>query len=152
MQAELSRLPHGEPFVFVDRVIDLDIGRSIRGERLIREDEPWCRGHFPGRPLFPGVLIVEALAQLGGILASASEEQQGPESRGPGPRASGPLLLLAVDKVRLRRPVLPGQTLRLEVTVLGHRSGAWKLRGEASVDGQRCAEAQLLLGPAGPRS
>ncbi len=97
--------------------------------------EPWFQGHFPGRPIMPGVLIVEALAQIGGILAYASE---------PFDASNSLMYFLGIDKAKFRRPVTPGDKLDLEVSIVHHRTNVWKFRGEASVDGTLCASAELL--------
>jgi 3-hydroxyacyl-[acyl-carrier-protein] dehydratase len=131
----LEILPHRYPFVMVDRVTELTAGASIRGRKMVSYDEPWCQGHFPGRPIFPGVLIVECLAQLGGILAYASEPFD--------PQRSA-MYFLGIDKAKFRHVVTPGDQLDLFVEVLHHRSNVWKLRGEATVEGTLCASGELL--------
>ncbi len=131
----LAILPHRYPFVLVDRVTSIDAGKSIRGHKCVAFNEPWFQGHFPSRPIMPGVLIVEALAQIGGILAYATE---------PFDAASSLMYFLGIDKAKFRRPVTPGDKLDLEVTVIHHRTNIWKLKGEASVDGTLCAQGELL--------
>lgn len=131
----LSILPHRYPFVMVDRVTEVVAGKSIRGHKCVTYNEPWFPGHFPQRPLMPGVLILEALAQIGGILAYASD---------PFDASSNLMYFLGIDKAKFRHVVVPGDRLDLYVTVLHHRSNVWKLRGEASVDGTLCAEGELL--------
>jgi 3-hydroxyacyl-[acyl-carrier-protein] dehydratase len=131
----LKVLPHSWPFVMVDRVTDLRPHESIRGHKCVSMNEPWFLGHYPQNPIMPGVLIVEALAQIGGILAYASE---------PFDEESSLLYFLGIDKAKFRRPVIPGDRLDLEVSVIQHRSNVWKLRGEASVDGTLCAQGELL--------
>lgn len=131
----LSILPHRYPFVMVDRVTDIVAGEVIHGYKNVSINEPFFTGHFPGDPIMPGVLIVEALAQIGGILAYASDPFD----------ASGSLMyFLGIDKTKFRHPVRPGDRLDLEVKALGHHSNVWKLRGEATVNGTLCAEGQLL--------
>jgi len=131
----LEVLPHRYPFVMVDRVTEIESGKSIRGHKMVSYNEPWAEGHFPGRPILPGVLIIEALAQIGGILAYASE---------PFDAANSLMYFLGIDKAKFRRPVTPGDRLDLEVTVLHHRTNVWKLKGEASVEGTLCAQGELL--------
>jgi 3-hydroxyacyl-[acyl-carrier-protein] dehydratase len=131
----LSILPHRWPFVLVDRVTDVVPGERIRGHKCVTFNEPWFQGHFPQRPIMPGVLILESLAQIGGILAYASE---------PFDASNSLMYFLGIDKAKFRRPVTPGDKLELEVTVLHHRTNVWKLKGEASVEGTLCAHAELL--------
>ena len=131
----LSILPHRFPFVMVDRVTEVIPKQSIRGHKGVTYNEPWFQGHFPQRPIMPGVLILESLAQIGGILAYASD---------PFDATTSLMFFLGVDKAKFRRTVEPGDRLDLYVEVLHHRSNVWKLRGEASVDGSLCAEAELL--------
>jgi 3-hydroxyacyl-[acyl-carrier-protein] dehydratase len=132
----LRRLPHRHPFVLVDRVLEVVPGEHITGRKMVAYNEPWFRGHFPERPVMPGVLIVEALAQLGGVLAYATAG---------GGTAPGHMLLLGLDKVRFRRPVTPGDALDLSVEVIHRRGDVWKLRGEARVAGALCAHGELLV-------
>jgi 3-hydroxyacyl-[acyl-carrier-protein] dehydratase len=131
----LSILPHRYPFVMVDRVTEILAGKSIRGHKCVSYNEPWFQGHFPQRPIMPGVLILEALAQIGGILAYASE---------PLDATSNLMFFLGIDKAKFRHTVTPGDRLDLYVEVLHHRSNVWKLRGEARVDGTLCAEGEML--------
>lgn len=131
----LQILPHRWPFVMVDRVTQVVAGERIVGHKCVTMAEPWCQGHFPGRPIMPGVLIIEALAQIGGILAYASE---------PFDASNSLMYFLGIDKAKFRRPVIPGDRLDLEVTIAHHRTNVWKFRGEASVDGTLCASAELL--------
>jgi 3-hydroxyacyl-[acyl-carrier-protein] dehydratase len=131
----LQILPHRWPFVMVDRVTDVVPRERIVGHKCVTMGEPWAQGHFPARPIFPGVLIIEALAQIGGILAYASE---------PFDASSSLMYFLGIDKAKFRRPVTPGDRLDLEVTILHHRTNVWKFKGEASVDGTLCASAELL--------
>lgn len=131
----LSILPHRSPIVMVDRVTEIVPGERIRGHKCVAFNEPWFQGHFPGYPIMPGVLILEALVQTGGILAYASEPFD------PGGKI---MLFLGIDKARFRSPVTPGDRLDLDVQAVQRRGTVWKMRGKASVDGKLCAEAELL--------
>lgn len=125
----LDALPHAAPFRLVDEVTAFEPGVRIVGFREVRADEPWFAGHFPGNPVLPGVIILESLAQVGGMLAQE-----------PGMR------LLGVDKAKLRRAVVPGDRLELEAELLQRYGKAIKVRASASVAGERVADAELLLG------
>ena len=131
----LEILPHRYPFVLVDRVTEIVPGERIRGLKMVSYNEPWCQGHFPGRPIMPGVLIIEALAQIGGILVYATE---------PFDSERNLMYFLGIDKAKFRHTVTPGDRLDLQVEVVHHRSNVWKLRGEATVDGTLCAQGELL--------
>jgi 3-hydroxyacyl-[acyl-carrier-protein] dehydratase len=131
----LQILPHRWPFVMVDRVTEIVEHKVIRGHKCVSMGDPWFQGHFPGKPIMPGVLILEALAQLGGILAYASD---------PFDPTNSLMYFLGIDKAKFRRVVTPGDRLDLEVSVIHHRSNVWKLRGEASVEGALCAQGELL--------
>jgi 3-hydroxyacyl-[acyl-carrier-protein] dehydratase len=131
----LTILPHRWPFVLVDRVTQIEPHKRIRGIKAVGFNEPWFQGHFPKQPIMPGVLILEAMAQIGGILAYASE---------PFDVTNALMYFLGIDKAKFRRPVIPGDRIDLEVEVLHHRSNVWKLRGSATVDGVLCSEAELL--------
>lgn len=135
VQKILEILPHRYPFVLVDRVTEVVPGQSIRGVKMVSVNEPWVAGHFPGRPIMPGVLIIESLAQIGGILAYASE---------PFDASKSLMYFLGLDKVKFRHIVTPGDRLDLFVEIVHHRSNVWKLRGEATVDGTLCAQGELL--------
>ncbi|HEV8246002.1 MAG TPA: 3-hydroxyacyl-ACP dehydratase FabZ [Polyangiaceae bacterium] len=131
----LEILPHRFPFLMVDRVTEIVPKQSIKGFKLVSNNEPWCQGHVPGYPILPGVLIIEALAQIGGILAYASEPFDVSQSQ---------MYFLGIDKAKFRHAVSPGERLDLFVEVIQHRSNVWKLRGEATVDGTLCAQGELL--------
>lgn len=131
----LTILPHRWPFVLVDRVTEVVAGKRILGHKCVTMGEPWFQGHFPARPIMPGVLIVEALAQIGGILAYATE---------PFDASNSLMYFLGIDKAKFRRPVIPGDRLDLQVSVVHHRTNVWKFHGEASVEGTLCASAELL--------
>jgi 3-hydroxyacyl-[acyl-carrier-protein] dehydratase len=127
-------LPHRYPFLLVDRVDELGPDRIV-ARKLVSRNEPHFNGHFPGHPVMPGVLIIEALAQAGALLA-ASVVSFDP--------AKQVVYFMAIDKARFRKAVVPGDVLSLEVTPLRKGGAIWKLRGEAKVDGTLVAEAELL--------
>jgi beta-hydroxyacyl-ACP dehydratase FabZ len=127
-------LPHRFPFLLIDRVLELGDDKVV-ALKNVTVNEPFFPGHFPGQPIMPGVLIVEAMAQAGGILALTVM----------GESAAGKLVyFMAIDKVKFRRPVVPGDQLRLEVTPLRKGGAVWKMAGKAIVDGQVAAEAEFL--------
>lgn len=130
-------LPQRYPFLLVDRVVEIDIGRRIIALKNVTVNEPFFSGHFPGRPLMPGVLLCEALVQAGGILAHATA----PDSMGRGKIA----MLTALDRARFRQKVVPGDQLRLEVETVRRRGSFWRMRGAASVAGKVVAELEFTL-------
>ena len=132
---EIQRiLPHRYPFLLVDRVIEIS-PQKIVALKNVSAGEPHFQGHFPGHPVMPGVLIIEALAQAGALLAA--------KTVGFDP-ATQVVYFMAIDKAKFRKPVVPGDQLQLEVVPLRMGGKIWKLRGEAKVDGQVVCEAELL--------
>ncbi len=134
IQAIMDLLPHRYPFLLVDRIIELVKGEKVVGLKNVTMNEPHFQGHFPGRPIMPGVLIVEAMAQVGGVLAfeSASEE------------VGGLIYFMSIDKVKFRQPVFPGDQLILETKVLKLKRKIIKMSGTASVDGKVVTEAEFM--------
>ena len=132
----VALLPHRFPFQFVDRVLAFEDGQRIVALKNVSINEPFFSGHFPEQPLMPGVLICEALAQAGGLLAHRSSD---------GVPRGRVVVLTGIDRARFRRPVLPGDQLHLEVAVVKRHRPLWKMRGVARVDGHAVAEADLLL-------
>lgn len=131
----LRILPHRAPFVLLDRVIEIEPRKSARALKCVTYNEPFFPGHFPGKPIFPGVLILEALAQLIGVLAYASE---------PFDSSQKIMYFMGIDRARFRAPVVPGDRMELEVEVIQRKSNIWKCAGTAKVDDALCAEAELL--------
>jgi 3-hydroxyacyl-[acyl-carrier-protein] dehydratase len=127
-------LPHRYPFLMVDAILELEPRKRIVGVKNVTITEPHFQGHFPGKPIMPGVLILEAMAQTGGLLLL----QEIPD------REKKLLYFVAVDNARFRRPVLPGEQLLLEVTLTSWRGDFCKLAGKATVQGQLAAEATLM--------
>ena len=130
----MKTLPHAYPFLLVDRIVEIEPDKRIVGIKNVTYNEPFFPGHFPGRPIMPGVLIVEAMAQTAGVLAFKSM---------PG-EVQKPVYFLGIDNVRFRKPVTPGDQLRLEVEITKHRQAIWGFKGKALVDGKLVAEAELL--------
>jgi len=131
----MKLLPHRYPFILVDRVVELVEGDKIIALKNVTINEPFFAGHFPGAPIMPGVLIIEAMAQTGGILFAVSQPE---EKRG------GPVYFMGMDKVKFRKPVVPGDQLIFEVKILNMRSKAVKMSGIATVDGKCVAEAEFM--------
>ncbi len=130
----MKRLPHRYPLLLVDRVLDFEVEKSIRALKNVTFNEPHFAGHFPEYPVMPGVLIVEAMAQVGGILAfySAPKDQE------------FLVFFTGIDGVRFRKPVRPGDQLIFELHCLRRRGLMWKFHGEAFVDGELVCEGDLM--------
>jgi len=133
-QAIQELLPHRFPFLLVDRIIELVPKVRIVGIKQVSINEPFFQGHFPGAPVMPGVLVVEALAQVGAVLALREIEN----------RDEKLVLFTGIREARFRRPVVPGDTLTLEVTAIRIGSRVQRMRGEAKVDGQLVADADIM--------
>lgn len=125
-------IPHREPFLLVDCILEIIPGARAVGLKDVSADEPYFRGHFPGHPVMPGVLVVEALAQTGAILMLHGQG----DDRVP--------LFAGIDRARFRRPVVPGDRLLLEVTVLQQRPGTCRMKGVARVGPELAAQAEIL--------
>jgi beta-hydroxyacyl-ACP dehydratase FabZ len=130
----MKLLPHRYPMLLIDRILEIDPGKRIVGLKNVSANEQFFQGHFPGAPVMPGVLIVEAMAQCGAVLFLRDLED----------RDRKLFLFGGVDKARFRRPVVPGDQLIIECELLAKRSNTVKLRGTAKVDGNVVAEAEML--------
>ncbi len=130
-------LPHRYPFLLIDRVTDYTLGKTLSAIKNISITEPFFQGHFPDRPVFPGVLILEAMAQASAILASHSPEAKAAEN--------AILLFAGVDKARFKRPVEPGDQLIIGVEQTHYKSRIWKYATKASVDGKLAASAEVMF-------
>lgn len=127
-------LPHRYPFLLVDRILELELGKRIVGIKNVTINEPFFAGHFPGHPIMPGVLIVEAMAQVGGVLLMRSLDARAEKKV---------LYFTGIDRARFRRPVVPGDQLRFEVEILQIRRQVCRMKCIASVEGKLVAEAEL---------
>jgi len=129
-------LPHRYPFLLIDRVLDIEIGKRLTAIKNVSFNEPQFTGHFPSQPIMPGVLIIEALAQATGILAFKSEVGR--------PQEGQIYMLVGVDNTRFKRTVEPGDQLKLEVEVLAVKRGIWKFKGIAYVDDKVVTSSELM--------
>lgn len=132
-----SYLPHRYPFLLIDRVVELDVGESIRGYKNITMNEELFNGHFPGQPIFPGVLILEAMAQLSGVLAFETKDKR--------PADGVNYLFGGVEKARFRRPVIPGDRLDMVSKIIADRSRMMKFECSAYVDDALACSAVLSV-------
>jgi beta-hydroxyacyl-ACP dehydratase FabZ len=130
----LEMLPHRYPFLLVDRILEVEGTRKIVGLKNVTINEPFFQGHFPGHPVMPGVLIVEAMAQTGGMLLLEQITD----------RDRKVVYFMALDNVKFRKPVVPGDQLRMEVEMLQFRGKVARMKGTALVDGQVVTEAEMM--------
>ena len=135
IQKIMSMLPHRYPFLLVDRVVAMEPGKSIEAYKCVSFNEPFFQGHFPGLPVMPGVLIMEALAQAGGIMVL--------EGLGAEKTHNKICLFTGIERARFRRSVTPGDRLDLSCTLVRNRLSLWKIAGVATVNGQVVAEGEL---------
>jgi len=129
----MKLLPHRYPFLLVDRVLEIDAGKKIVGLKNVTINEPFFPGHFPGHPVMPGVLIVEAMAQVAAILVYSSSEDNKDKIT----------YFVGIDNTKFRKPVVPGDQLRLELEVIGCRRGIYTFSGKAYVEGKLVTESEL---------
>lgn len=134
IQDILKILPHRYPLLLVDRIVEKEAGKRIVGIKNVTFNEPFFQGHFPDHPIMPGVLIIEAMAQTGGMLLLGQVENP----------AAKVVYFMAIDNAKFRRPVVPGDQLRMELEMLQFRGKTCRMRGVATVDGQRAAEAEMM--------
>jgi 3-hydroxyacyl-[acyl-carrier-protein] dehydratase len=129
----MQLLPHRYPFLLVDRIVEIDPGKKIVGLKNVTINEPFFPGHFPGHPVMPGVLIIEAMAQTAAILVyNSSDDNKGKIT-----------YFVGIDNTKFRKPVVPGDQLRLELEVIGCRRGIYTFAGKAYVDGKLVTESEL---------
>jgi 3-hydroxyacyl-[acyl-carrier-protein] dehydratase len=131
----MAILPHAYPFLLVDRIVEIEPGKRVVGIKNVTYNEPFFPGHFPGRPIMPGVLIIEAMAQTAGVLIFNSLPQEDRKKA---------VFFLGIDNVRFRKPVIPGDQLRMELEITRHRQSIWGVKGKALVDGKVVAEGDLM--------
>ncbi len=136
IHAILKQLPHRYPFLLVDRVVELESNKRIRAIKNVTFNEPYFMGHFPGRPVMPGVLMLEALAQAAGLLAF--------DAMGHVPDENNIYYFVGIDSARFKRPVEPGDQLILEASIDRVRGGIWKFKGVARVGEEVACEAELM--------
>ncbi len=127
-------IPHRYPFLLVDRIVEFEARRRAVGRKCVTINEPFFQGHFPGHPVMPGVLIIEAMAQVGAVLLLSEVPD----------RESKLVYFTGINNARFRRPVVPGDVLTLTLTVKNLRRQACRMHGEATVDGERAAEADIM--------
>jgi 3-hydroxyacyl-[acyl-carrier-protein] dehydratase len=139
IEAIMRQLPHRYPFLLVDRVLECVSGKHVHALKNVTFNEPYFQGHFPHRPVMPGVIIIEALAQAAGILAF--------KTVGVVPDNDTRFYFVAIDNARFRKPVEPGDQLMLKVTLKRAFKGIWKFHGSAEVDGVEVASAEIMVAP-----
>ena len=127
----MKLLPHRYPFLLVDKIVDLKPGESALGVKNVTINEPFFQGHFPGQPIMPGVLVIEAMAQVAGVMAFRS----GVEGKS--------VFFMSIDNAKFRRPIVPGDQVMMDIKVLKQRGNVWKFSGTATVDGKLVSEAEF---------
>lgn len=130
----MKLLPHRYPFLMVDRVLELESGKRIKAVKAVTHNEPWVQGHFPGQPIMPGVLMIEALAQTGGMIVTSLETHFGKLA-----------VLGGAESIRVRRMVTPGELMTIEAEVLYMKMGASRVKGTISVDGEVAMSGELIF-------
>jgi len=135
IQKIMTSIPHRYPFLLVDRVVEINGDESGVGIKNVTANEPQFTGHFPGRPVFPGVLMIEGMAQTAGVLVV--------NARPDGEQHVNTVLFTTIDKAKFRKPVIPGDQIRFHLTKIARKRNIWFYRGEAKVDGTLVAEAEI---------
>jgi beta-hydroxyacyl-ACP dehydratase FabZ len=130
----MKYLPHRYPFLLVDRIVEFEENKRIVGIKNVTMNEPFFQGHFPGHPIMPGVLLIEAMAQTGGVMALKSD----PKAR------EKVVYFMSIDKAKFRKPVVPGDQVRFELEVIKQRGAITSFRGIATVEGKAVAEAEMM--------
>ena len=131
----LNILPHRYPFLLIDRVTDLKVGESLEAYKNVTYGEQIFQGHFPGHPIYPGVMIIEGMAQAGGVLAFKSTTDEDLSNK--------VVYFMSIDKAKFRKPVRPGDKLEYKIKVIKHKGRIWVLKAEAYIDGSLATEAEL---------
>jgi beta-hydroxyacyl-ACP dehydratase FabZ len=136
IQEIMNTLPHRYPFLLVDKIIEMDVGKRVVGVKNVTINEPFFQGHFPGQPIMPGVLILEAMAQVAGVMALKTVPPDQVQNK--------VIYFMTIDKAKFRKPVIPGDQLRFEMDVIKMRSNIVNFKGQALVDGSLVAEAEMM--------
>ncbi len=136
IQEIMETLPHRYPFLLVDRIVEMEIGKRVVGIKNVTMNEPFFQGHFPGHPIMPGVLILEAMAQTGGVLALKSVPKEEVKNK--------VIYFMSIDKAKFRKPVIPGDQVRFELEQTKQRANIRAYSAKATVDGVIVAEAELM--------
>ncbi len=136
IQEIMETLPHRYPFLLVDRIVEMEIGKRVVGIKNVTMNEPFFQGHFPGHPIMPGVLILEAMAQTGGVLALKSVPKEEVKNK--------VIYFMSIDKAKFRKPVIPGDQVRFELEQIKQRANIRAYSAKATVDGAVVAEAELM--------
>jgi beta-hydroxyacyl-ACP dehydratase FabZ len=136
IQDVMNLLPHRYPFLLIDRILEFEPGKRVVGLKNVTINEPFFQGHFPGHPIMPGVLLLEAMAQTGGVLALKSIPEEEVKKK--------VLYFMSIDKAKFRKPVTPGDQVRFELTMIRERGAVKSFKAVATVDGAVVAEAEMM--------
>jgi beta-hydroxyacyl-ACP dehydratase FabZ len=136
IQEVMELLPHRYPFLLIDRILEFEMGKRIVGLKNVTINEPFFQGHFPGHPIMPGVLLLEAMAQTGGVMALKSIPPEDVKKK--------VLYFMSIDKAKFRKPVVPGDQVRFELELIRARGTIMSLKAKATVDGGVVAEAEMM--------